>query len=95
LLHRHSHQEEFIYILGGTPMLRTDEGEFLLHPGTCAGFVPSGCAHQLINASDQDVVYLEIGDRNPDDRGSYPEDDLEAIWTDGAWRFLHKDGTAY
>lgn len=95
LLHRHSHQEEFIYILSGTPTLRTDEGEFLLRPGMCAGFVPSGCAHQLINTSDEDVVYLEIGDRNPEDRGSYPEDDLEAIWTDGSWRFLHKDGTGY
>lgn len=95
LLHRHSHQEEFIYILSGTPTLRTDEGEFLLRPGMCAGFVPSGCAHQLINTSDEDVVYLEIGDRNPEDRGSYPEDDLEAIWTDGSWRFLHKDGAGY
>lgn len=95
LLHRHSHQQEFVYVLKGMPTLRTDEGEFLLRPGMCAGFVPEGCAHQLVNRSDEDVVYLEIGDRNPEDGGSYPEDDLEAVWADDGWRFRHKDGTPY
>lgn len=95
LLHRHTHQQEFVYVLSGTPTLRTEDGEFLLGPGMCAGFRPDGHAHQLVNRSDEDVVYLEIGDRNPEDGGSYPEDDLEAIWADGAWRFLHKDGTPY
>jgi uncharacterized cupin superfamily protein len=95
LLHRHSHQQEFIYILSGTPTLRTDEGEVRLHPGMCAGFTPGGCAHQLVNLSDWDVSYLEVGDRNPEDRGYYPEDDLEAVWTEEGWRFQHKDGTDY
>jgi hypothetical protein len=27
---------------------------------------------------------------------SYPDDDLQAVLgTDGKWRYLHKDGTAY
>ncbi|MFO1104753.1 MAG: cupin domain-containing protein [Amaricoccus sp.] len=95
LLHRHSHQEEFIYILSGTPILRTEQGEFALQPGMCAGFVPAGPAHQLVNRSSEAVLYLEIGDRNPDDRGAYPEDDLEAVRQQDGWRFLHKDGTAY
>lgn len=95
LLHRHSHQQEFIYVLRGTPTLRTEDGEFLLQPGMCAGFTPGGCAHQLVNRSGEDVLYLEIGDRNPEDGGSYPEDDLEATWAEGGWRFHHKDGTPY
>ena len=44
----------------------------------------------------EDAVYLEMGDRSPDDSASYPDDDLEAVMGgDGQWRFLHKDGTPY
>ena len=93
LLHRHSHQEEFVYILSGTPTLRTGEDEYLLQPGMCAGFVPGGPAHQLVNRSGEDVVYLEMGDRNPADSGAYPEDDLVAVWAEGGWRYTRKDGT--
>ena len=38
LRHAHSRQDEFIYILEGTPTLVTDAGETLLRPGMCAGF---------------------------------------------------------
>lgn len=97
LLHRHTKQDEFIYILEGTPTLRTGEAEVLLRPGMCAGFAhATGVAHQLVNRSASDVVYLEVGDRSSGDEGSYPEDDLAAvIGSDGKWRFTHKDGTAY
>lgn len=95
LLHRHSHQQEFIYVLSGNPTLRTDQGEFLLGPGMCVGFLPDGNAHHLINTSDKDVQYLEIGDRHPEDQGFYPEDDLAAVSTESGWRFARKDGSAW
>jgi uncharacterized cupin superfamily protein len=96
LRHAHSKQDEFIYVLEGNPTLVTDRGETLLAPGMCAGFkAGSGDAHQLINKSETDVIYLEIGDRTPGDSGAYPDDDLQAILVEGQWRFLHKDGTAY
>jgi uncharacterized cupin superfamily protein len=37
LRHAHSAQDEFIYILHGEAVLRTDEGETLLQSGMCAG----------------------------------------------------------
>jgi uncharacterized cupin superfamily protein len=96
LLHRHSKQDEFIYILEGTPTLITDAEETKLSPGMCAGFPAQGRAHQLVNRSDAMVVYLEVGDRTPGDEGSYPNDDLKAAQTpDGAWRYAHKDGRPY
>lgn len=96
LLHRHSKQDEFVYILEGTPTLVTDAGEIDLAPGMCAGFPAAGVAHHLINRTASDVVYLEIGDRTPGDEGSYPRDDLQAsLGPDGKWRFTHKDGTGY
>jgi uncharacterized cupin superfamily protein len=96
LLHKHSKQDEFIYILSGEPTLVTEEGEVTLAPGMCVGFPAQGSAHQLVNRSDKNVVYLEIGDRSPGDAGAYPVDDLVAVLgADGAWQFTHKDGRPY
>lgn len=94
--HAHSTQDEFIYILEGAPTLVTNAGETPLAAGMCAGFrAGSGDAHQLINRSEADVVYLEIGDRSEGDAVDYPDDDLDARFIDGGWRFFHKDGSTY
>lgn len=96
LRHAHTAQDEFIYVLAGCPTLVTDAGETLLEPGMCAGFAAgSGDAHQLINRSAAEVLYLEVGDRTPGDRVTYPDDDLAAELTGAGWRFTRKDGTAY
>lgn len=96
LFHKHTKQDEFIFILQGTPTLITDEGEQLLEPGMCAGFPANGTAHQLVNRSESEVVYLEVGDRTPGDEGLYPRDDLQAqLSSTGQWVFTHKDGTPY
>ena len=97
LRHAHTRQDEFIYILEGTPTLITDSGETMLKPGMCAGFkAGSGDAHHLVNRSDSQVVYLEIGDRTPGDEVHYPDDDIVAVKTpDGTRKFTRKDGTPY
>ena len=96
LLHRHSKQDEFVYILEGEPTLVTDAGEAVLRPGMCAGFPAAGTAHQLVNHTSRDVVYLEIGDRSAGDEGFYPSDDIQAVLgLDGKWVFTHKDGKPY
>ena len=97
LRHAHTKQDEFVYILEGRPTLVTNAGETQLEPGMCAGFkAGSGDAHHLQNRTNTDVLYLEIGDRTPGDGASYPDDDLQAVLgTDGKWRYLRKDGTAY
>jgi Raf kinase inhibitor-like YbhB/YbcL family protein len=96
LRHAHSRPDEFVYILEGHPTLHTDEGVTALAPGMCTGFrAGTGDAHQLANESDLDVVYLEIGDRTAGDEASYPDDDLVARESAGAWIFFHKDGRSY
>jgi uncharacterized cupin superfamily protein len=96
LLHRHSRQDEFVYILEGEPTLVTETEEVTLSPGMCAGFPAQGLAHQLVNRTDRDVVFLEIGDRAAGDEGSYPRDDIRAaLGPDGRWIFTHKDGRPY
>lgn len=96
LLHRHSRQDEFVYVLEGTSTLVTESGAFELRPGMCAGFPAGGEAHHLVNRSAGAVVYLEIGDRGAGDEAAYPEDDLKAaLGQDGQWSFTHKDGQPY
>lgn len=97
LRHAHAKQDELVYILEGDPTLVTDEGRTPLRPGMCAGFrAGTGNAHHLVNETDRDVVYLEIGDRTPGESATYPDDDLVlSVGTDGKYRFAHKDGTSY
>ena len=106
LRHHHSKQDEFVFVLEGEPTLITDAGEFLLEPGTCAGFrAGDGNAHQIVNRSAEPVVLLEVGDRSPGDVAEYPDDDLALLpapigtstrHASGlSLRFAHKDGTPY
>ncbi len=96
LRHAHARQDEFVYVLQGHPVLRTDAGDAPLAPGMCAGFkAGTGDAHQLLNPGDEPVVYLEVGDRSAGDSVTYPDDDLMAALVDGHWAFTHKDGSAY
>ena len=97
LRHWHGRQDEFIYVLVGTPTLIMESGETVLSPGMCIGFKagePDG--HHLVNRSATDVLYLEVGDRSAGDSVTYPDDDIQAVLTDaGKWQFRHKDGLPY
>ena len=94
--HAHTKQDEFLYILEGRPTLITDAGRTALKAGMCAGFkAGTGDAHQLVNETDEEVVYLEIGDRTDGDAVTYPDDDLAVVTIDGRRVMAHKDGTPY
>lgn len=92
--HWHSGEDEFVYVLSGEVVLKTDAGEEVLRPGDCAAF-PKGEAngHQLINKSSGPAVCLEIGTRSDDDFCRYPDIDLQIDSTVGS--FAHRDGTPY
>ncbi|MBL8380749.1 MAG: cupin domain-containing protein [Burkholderiales bacterium] len=96
LRHAHATQDEFVFVLSGTLILHTDDGETELQAGMCAGFkAGSGNAHRLMNKSGADAVYLEVGDRTPGDAVVYPDEDLLAERVHGGWVFKHKDGRGY
>lgn len=96
LRHAHSRQDELVYVLQGFPALFTDAGTTRLAPGMCAGFrAGTGNAHALVNDTTQEVVFLEIGDRTPQDEVVYPDHDLLASFDGARWTFRHKDGSPY
>ena len=97
LLHHHSKQDEFIYVLKGNPTLVLGEEKFVLSPGDCYGFkANTGIASQVINESNEAVSFLEIGDRTAGDEVEYPNDDLKAVQLDnGKWQLSRKNGEPY
>jgi uncharacterized cupin superfamily protein len=93
--HWHTHEDEFIYVLEGEVILRTDGGEQRLTAGMCAGF-PAGSrdGHQLINRSAAPAVYLEISNRDPQDVAQYSDADVDLVWNAPAarGRFTRRNG---
>jgi uncharacterized cupin superfamily protein len=97
LLHYHTVQDEFVFILEGNPTVVIGNEEYQLAPGDCVGFkAGTGVPHQVANRTQEVVAYIEVGDRSPDDSGAYPDDDLTGYQApDGSWILTRKDGTPY
>jgi uncharacterized cupin superfamily protein len=96
LRHWHEQEDEFVYVLEGEVVLIEDEGETVLKPGDAAGFkADSANGHQLVNRSQRDAVYLEIGTRSKYERVDYPDVDLMVIRDDRGMRYTHKNGDPY
>jgi uncharacterized cupin superfamily protein len=94
--HWHTRAEEFVYVLEGEVVLRTDAGEQLLEAGTCAGFpAGSGDGHQLINRSDRPAVYLEVGTNDEADAVFYADVDMHYDPAVQGGQFTRRDGTPY
>ncbi|HET9958797.1 MAG TPA: cupin domain-containing protein [Polyangiaceae bacterium] len=97
LRHHHAREDEFVFILEGEVVLRTENGEQVLCAGQCAGF-PAGTTdgHQLVNRSEQPARYLEIGNRDAADTVGYSDVDLACRKNaEGVWVYTHRDGTPY
>lgn len=72
--HAESTEEEFVYVLEGSPDCWIDGVLHRLQPGDGVGFAPgTGVAHSFLNNTDQDVRLLVVGDtRRADNRVHYP-----------------------
>jgi uncharacterized cupin superfamily protein len=96
LRHWHEQEDEFVYILDGQLVLIENDGETVLRPGDAAGFkAGSGNAHKLVNRTDRDALYLEVGTRAPTERAHYPDVDLLMERDERGRRYVHKNGEPY
>src|SRR5712672_3928872 len=94
--HWHEAEDELVYILEGEVVLCENDGETTLKPGDAAGW-KAGVAngHCLVNRSDRDAVFLEIGTRASREVANYPDIDLRAERDGKDHRYLHKSGEPY
>jgi uncharacterized cupin superfamily protein len=96
LRHWHEMEDEFGYVVEGELVLVENDGETVLKPGDAAGFkANNGIGHHLINRSDRNAVYLEVGTRSKYERVDYPEADLKVVRDDKGMRYTHKNGEPY
>ena len=93
LRHWHEQEDELIYMLEGELVLCEDGGETVLRPGDAAGFkAGSGAAHCLMNRTDRDALYLEVGTRAKSERVHYPDVDLRMERDTTGRRFVTRAG---
>ena len=95
LRHWHTRSDELVYVLEGELTLVTDDGEYSLAEGTCAGFrAGDKNAHHLVNRTNSNATVLAIGSRVDGDEVHYPDDDFQWLRAgDGRWFAARKDGT--
>ncbi len=96
LRHWQHGEDEFVYMLEGEVVLCEDDGETVLKPGDAVGWkagVPNG--HCLINRSDRDAVFVEVGTRKPSEKVTYPDIDMLFERNGTSRRYTRKSGESY
>ncbi|MBW8299247.1 MAG: cupin domain-containing protein [Hydrogenophaga sp.] len=78
--HAESAEEEFVYVLTGTPDVWLDGALHRLKPGDAVGFpAGTGQCHSFLNNTEEEVTLLVVGETaKPENRIYYPKNrDLE------------------
>jgi uncharacterized cupin superfamily protein len=98
--HWHTHEDEFVYVLEGELVLRTDAGEQILCAGMCAGMCAGFPAserdgHHLLNKSATPAAFLVVSNRDAEDSAHCSEPDVDLMWSPPAarGRMTRRDGT--
>ena len=72
MLHRHSVQEEWSYIVEGEGTAQIGEEKIKVGAGDFIAFPLNGKAHTIVNTGTRDLVYLTGGEDSPYDIGHFP-----------------------
>lgn len=72
--HYHQREDEAFYVISGRGVLRYGDNVYEIEAGDCIS-CPAGTktAHQIANPHDEDLVYLAIGNHEPDEVAYYPD----------------------
>lgn len=87
LPHAESTEEEFVFVVEGTPDVWIDGTLHRLTPGDGVGFpAGTGIAHTVINNTDTEIRLIVVGDRaRPDNRIVYPVDSWQKAYRTDWW----------
>jgi uncharacterized cupin superfamily protein len=94
--HWHEGEDELVYVLEGEVVLREDGSETVLKPGEVAAWkagVPNG--HCLVNRSNRNAVFIEVGTRAASERAHYSDIDMMVVRDEKGARYTRKNGEPY
>jgi uncharacterized cupin superfamily protein len=94
--HWHEKEDELVYVLEGEVVLCEDDGETVLKPGDAAAWkagVPNG--HCLVNRSEYDAVFIEVGTRAAAERAYYSDIDMMVERGEKGARYTRKNGEPF
>lgn len=87
LPHAESHEEEFVYVIAGTPDVWLDGVLHRLGPGDAVGFpAGTGLAHSFLNNTETEVLLLVVGNTDmAANRIIYPVNPERKAWREDWW----------
>jgi len=85
--HAESSEEEFVYVIAGTPDLWLDGELYRLRPGDAVGFpAGTGMCHSFLNNTAGEVRLLVVGEKSkPENRVFYPRNPEQAATRSDWW----------
>jgi uncharacterized cupin superfamily protein len=94
--HWHENEDELVYVLEGELVLREDSGETVLKPGDAAAW-KAGIAngHCLVNRSNRDAIFIEVGTRAASERAHYSDIDMQVVRDASGFNYSRKNGEPY
>jgi uncharacterized cupin superfamily protein len=94
--HWHENEDELVYVLEGEVVLREDGGETVLKPGDAAAW-KAGVAngHCIVNRTNRDAVFIEVGTRAESERAHYSDIDMQVVRDASGFNYTNKAGKPY
>ncbi len=80
--HNHHVNEEMVFIIEGSGMLRFGDEEYPLRKNDVIAFAPGtrSTAHQIMNNSDEDLKYLALSTMDESEICEYPDSDKVGVY---------------
>jgi uncharacterized cupin superfamily protein len=73
IYHKHTCEEEFLFILSGSGVAEIDGAEYEVGVGDFMGFPTPSVGHHLRNPFEEDLIYLVAGERKEVEFAEFPQ----------------------
>jgi uncharacterized cupin superfamily protein len=87
--HKHFYEEECVFVLSGRGTVTIEDDSYVIETGDFIGFPRNTVAHDIINAGDETLVCLVMGQRLEQDVADYPNKGKRLYRNSGEWNLVN------